>query len=104
MMIRGKVLSKDPLFSYRVGFESLNLRNTGIYQGIGKITGHLASIEETCCTFDGSDYCGFDELLKKFDDPPAPEPQPPLGKVLVVDDDPNIQKRKAVRRVRRDAL
>ncbi|MBT3258030.1 MAG: response regulator [Deltaproteobacteria bacterium] len=33
----------------------------------------------------------FDELLKKFDDTPAPEPEPTLGKVLVVDDDPNIQ-------------
>jgi DNA-binding NtrC family response regulator len=33
----------------------------------------------------------FDELLKKFDDTPAPEPEPILGKVLVVDDDPNIQ-------------
>jgi len=33
----------------------------------------------------------FDELLKKFDDTPAPEPEPTLGKVLVIDDDPNIQ-------------
>lgn len=33
----------------------------------------------------------FDELLKKFDDTPAPEPEPTFGKVLVVDDDPNIQ-------------
>jgi DNA-binding NtrC family response regulator len=33
----------------------------------------------------------FDELLKKFDDTPEPEPEPILGKVLVVDDDPNIQ-------------
>ena len=33
----------------------------------------------------------FTELLKKFDDTPEPEPGPPIGKVLVIDDDPNIQ-------------
>jgi len=33
----------------------------------------------------------FTELLKKFDDTPAPEPGPSLGKVLVIDDDPNIR-------------
>jgi len=33
----------------------------------------------------------FTELLKKFDDTPEPEPGPPLGKVLVIDDDPNIR-------------
>ena len=34
---------------------------------------------------------GFDELLKKFDDTPVPDPEPTFGKVMVVDDDPNIQ-------------
>ena len=33
----------------------------------------------------------FTELLKKFDDTPEPTPQPPLGKVLVIDDNPNIR-------------
>jgi len=33
----------------------------------------------------------FIELLKKFDDSPDLTPQPPLGKVLVIDDDPNIR-------------
>ncbi|GAG14735.1 unnamed protein product [marine sediment metagenome] len=33
----------------------------------------------------------FTELLKKFDDTPEPPPQPPLGKVLVIDDNPNIR-------------
>jgi|GEM_PF-3999595 len=33
----------------------------------------------------------FTELLKKFDDSPEPVPTPPLGKVLVIDDDPNIR-------------
>ena len=33
----------------------------------------------------------FDELLKKFDDTPAPDPGPTFGKALVVDHDPNIQ-------------
>ena len=33
----------------------------------------------------------FIELLKKFDDTPEPPPQPPLGKVLVIDDDLNIR-------------
>ena len=33
----------------------------------------------------------FDELLNRFDDTPGPEPEPPLGKVLVIDDDPNIR-------------
>jgi len=33
----------------------------------------------------------FSDLLKKFDDTPRPEPGPPLGKVLVIDDDPNIR-------------
>ena len=33
----------------------------------------------------------FTELLKKFDDTPPPEAGPPLGKVLVIDDDPNIR-------------
>ena len=33
----------------------------------------------------------FTDLLKKFDDTPDPEPEPPIGKVLVIDDDPNIR-------------
>lgn len=33
----------------------------------------------------------FTELLKKFDDTPEPEPGPPIGKVLVIDDDINIR-------------
>ena len=31
------------------------------------------------------------ELIKKFDDSPEQPSQPPLGKVLVIDDDPNIR-------------
>lgn len=33
----------------------------------------------------------FTELLKKFDDTPEPPTPPPLGKVLIIDDDPNIR-------------
>ena len=33
----------------------------------------------------------FDEFLKKFEDSPEEPPEPPLGKVLVIDDDPNIR-------------
>jgi len=33
----------------------------------------------------------FTELLKKFDDGPDRPPEPPVGKVLVIDDDPNIR-------------
>ena len=34
----------------------------------------------------------FKELLKKFDDSLEPDPQPPLGKVLVIDDGGGPQK------------
>ncbi len=33
----------------------------------------------------------FTELLKKFEDSPDEPPKPPIGKVLVIDDDPNIR-------------
>jgi len=33
----------------------------------------------------------FIELLKKFDNTPEAPPQPPSGKVLIIDDDPNIR-------------
>ena len=33
----------------------------------------------------------FNELLKKLDDAPEAEAGPPIGKVLVIDDDPNIR-------------
>ena len=126
LMKKGKELTNDPLFSYKVGRESFALRNLGVkktilklmhpqeivkripiendklnrtkrieivknkkkqgivrlyfkkhlvenkftskeacaqnrgvYEGLGLLTGHLTSVEERYCTFEGHDYCEF---------------------------------------------
>ncbi len=35
-------------------------QNRGVYEALGRLTGNLAVIKETCCTFEGAEYCEFD--------------------------------------------